>query len=425
MKKLYIVVRYIAPLKYFEKLIPALSGVFDVSFLFLEDKGMIEHCRAHSLPFVLLPYSQPGFKFPFISHVLQYRSFVRRAEVFMETRRPALILTETSLTQPIRVLLTKAHEVGSRSMALQWCPQVEQSKETTLSLTNRLRQIKGRGGGGLLRGIAREGYFTSLTFLFVVFDRIGLMRSVYGGSGAEKLGVMDERGRKYFLNHGWEESQIQTVGFADWTTVAELCRRVRDNPAEYLALEKKYNLSPGRKRVLLLSTVFYAGHATLCMTKSEQLEYFRAICADIWSVYPKAVWDILFKLHPRDEQIYSPLQQDGALLFGNDAEIEELMAVSGLYVAHSLTAANFTLQATGIPALFINLIPLAILDVGKELYSLLNVVHDRKTFRAQLKEAYAGTLPLQYDASQVDHHSLQKIVDFIIDGTPKHLEKRP
>ena len=412
MKKLYIVVRYIAPLKYFEKLIPALAKTFEVSFLFLEDKGMVGYCRAHGLPFVLLPYSQPGFKFPFISHVLQYRSFVRRAEEFMEKQRPTLILTETSLTQPIRALLAKAHAVGSRSIALQWCPQIEQSKEVTLSLTNRLRQIKGRGGG-LLRGLVREGYFASLTFLFVVLDRIGLMRSVYGGSGAEKLGVIDERGRKYFLNHGWEEGQIQTVGFVDWTVTAELCRRVRNNQDEYLALEKKYNLSPGRKRVLLLSTVFYAGHATLCMTRGEQLAYFRAICADIWSVYPKVGWDILFKLHPRDEEIYSPLEQDGALLFGNDAAIEDLMAVSDLYIAHPLTAANFTLQSAGIPALFINLIPLAFLDAGKRLYGLLNIVHDRGTFRAQLKEVYAGTLPLQYDASGVDPHSLQKIIDFI------------
>lgn len=408
--RLYITPRYIAPLKYFEKLVPRLSGHFEISFLLLEDKGMRAYLKERDLPVVETLLETEGRRIPFFSHIRGHQRLLANAEALFEDAPPAVLLTEPSISQPMRAVFALAQKRGIPVRALQWCQQSKAYKDVRLSLKNRVRQIRGRHGS-LVFGIPREAYFSLLALMFRLLTSFGVLRAHYEDRHVGELGVIDSFGGEYYVSEGWKREQIKTVGFYDWSIIADLKRRVKDDASFRSSLETRYALRAGRKRVLVLSTIFYAGHATLCMTRKEQVEYFARICADIRDAFADA--DILFKLHPRDEEIYEPLERMGVRLLRTEANVEELIALSDLYVAHPLTAANFAVIASGTPALFVNFTPLSHLNLGAELYGLSRIITDREEFRAGLREAAAGRLPLFYDASRADPSSLPKIIAFV------------
>lgn len=408
--KLYILPRYIAPLKYFEKLVPDLRERFDVSFLLLEDKGMFAYLRGKGLPVIDCLLPRGDLRAPFVAHFRDHRRLVGNAHALFRAAKPAVILTETTISQPMRTVFAIAHEHGATVKALQWCQQINAYKGIRLSLRNRARQIVARHGG-LMRGIVREAYFFALALLLRALSGAGILLAHSRMRHVDRLGVIDRFGADYFAQNDWDRARMATVGFFDWSMLRDMRVRISHDAVFRTSLERLYGLAPGRRRVLILSTIFYAGHAMLSMSANEQVSYFGSICDDIAAAYPDA--DILFKLHPRDKEIYGPLERKGVRLLKTEANVEELIMLSDLYIAHPLTAANFSVIGSGVPALFINFTTLSLLDMGYELYGLARIIKDRAQFRDALAEAAAGRLPLQYDETRADPQSREKILRFV------------
>lgn len=407
---LYITPRYIAPLKYFEKLLPDLTQRFDVSFLLLEDNGMCTYLRSKNLPFVedLLPRKRALI--PFVSHILAYAKLLKNARRLFRKTHPSIILTETTISEPMRAVFAIAKREGATIKALQWCQQSSAYKHIRLSFRNRIRQLRARHGG-ILRGTLREAYFFLLRMLFWLLGFLRVLPTNVADRHVERLGVIDRFGADYFEEQGWDRNTMSVVGFFDWSSLRVLRERLLSDATFRRSLLGRHGLMPQKRHVLILSTVFYAGHATLTMSKEEQVRYFSNITEDVRAAYPDA--EILFKLHPRDEDLYADLKTNGVRLFGNEADVEELIALADLYIAHPLTAANFSVIGSGVPALFINFTSLSFLNTGKELYGLSTIITDRKTFRQSLARAALGDLPLSYDETRADQESREKIIAFV------------
>lgn len=397
-KKVYFLPRYIASLKYYEKLFPSMEEKgFEPQFLLFEDKGMVAYCAQKNLPVDGRFLRRTSAHIPFVSPIREEWRIIKTFSVFIKNVSPHALVTEQRIPHIVRALFKEARRSGTRTVALQWCQVSEKTTHAQLSVQNYARKLRGRYGGVFV-GLVKESYFALLTSLYRVVDMLaGGSLFSYKSFYVEYLGVIDARARTLFLQRGFGEEQIRVVGHADYTLMRQF----------------KTSRGRGRMRILVLSTPFYIGHASVFTNASGQIDYYKKILRTIREVFGAGEAEILFKLHPREENIYGDLEKQGITVLGNEAQIEELVASADLYVAHPLTAANFTAIASGVPALFINFTPLSFLDDGKELYHLRSVIKTLGEFKNQLQIFKEGRLSLQYDSSDVDPESLQKIVALV------------
>ena len=409
MKTIYFLPRYIGALKYYEQLFPALrTAGFAPAFLLFDDAGMEAYCRSRALlvdaTFIM---RSARFHMPFVTPVRRDLARLNRIDSFLAEKKPYALVCEPTIPHLARTLYKAARALGVRTRALQWASHSDVAIHMQRTVRSRILALRNHG-------IILSLYLFVLNGVFYCLDLL-LGKNVFIQHKLEvdALGVVDWVAKEYFIRHGWRSAHIQVVGLADFTLMRELVQHVASNSAERALLEKKYRLAPGKKRILVLSTPFYTGARAVYLDRAGQQEYFDKIFKDIRTVFEAEEADIIFKLHPREEHIYGDLSAAGVFIYHNEADLAELIALSDLYIAHPGSGANFVVRASGKPALFINFTPLLYMDVGKELYQLRSIVKTHEDFRAQLATYKAGTLPLQYDASQVDYHSLQKIVDFI------------
>ena len=409
MKTIYFLPRYIGALKYYEQLFPALrTAGFTPTFLLFDNLGMVAYCRSRALlvdtTFIM---HTARFHMPFVTPVRRDLARLSRINSFLAEKKPYALVCEPTIPHLARTLCKAASAFGVRTRALQWASHSDAAIHMQRTVRSRILALRDHG-------IILSLYLFVLNGVFYCLDLL-LGKNVFIQPKLEvdTLGVVDAAAKEYFIRHGWRNAHIQVVGLADFTLMRELVQHVASNSAERALLEKKYRLAPGKKRILVLSTPFYTGARAVYLDRAGQQEYFDKIFKDIRTVFEAEEADIIFKLHPREEHIYGDLSAAGVFIYHNEADLAELIALSDLYIAHPGSGANFVVRASGKPALFINFTPLLYMDVGKELYQLRSIVKTHEDFRAQLATYKAGTLPLQYDASQVDHHSLQKIVDFI------------
>jgi len=409
MKTIYFLPRYIGALKYYEQLFPALrTAGFTPTFLLFDNLGMVAYCRSRALlvdtTFIM---HTARFHMPFVTPVRRDLARLSRINSFLAEKKPYALVCEPTIPHLARTLCKAASAFGVRTRALQWASHSDAAIHMQRTVRSRILALRDHG-------IILSLYLFVLNGVFYCLDLL-LGKNVFIQPKLEvdTLGVVDAAAKEYFIRHGWRNAHIQVVGLADFTLMRELVQHVASNSAERALLEKKYRLAPGKKRILVLSTPFYTGARAVYLDRAGQQEYFDKIFKDIRTVFEAEEADIIFKLHPREEHIYGDLSAAGVFIYHNEADLAELIALSDLYIAHPGSGANFVVRASGKPALFINFTPLLYMDVGKELYQLRSIVKTHEDFRAQLATYKAGTLPLQYDASQVDYHSLQKIVDFI------------
>ncbi|HEY4521142.1 MAG TPA: hypothetical protein VJL57_01950 [Candidatus Paceibacterota bacterium] len=407
--------RYIGALKYYEKLFPALrERGFEPSFLFFEDKGMIDYCKERGLSFDAR-FVRRGGHIPFITPLLWESKLLGLFEPFLQESQPYALVTEPSSDQRARSLFKVAEKRGIKRHALQWALHTDPRKHIKRTLYSRYLVLWDRYGS-LWRAPLVSAYYALLYALFVGADLLnGGDTYIHKNYYMDKLGTIDDTLRDYFHWRGWRDDQIRIVGSADYSLIRRAVEAAQTGNARKSLLEH-YGLSEGRTRILILSHPFYTGRNSVYLKEEEQREYYKKIFEDVWSVYKKEETDIIFKLHPREKkETYTAFDEMGIRIFGNEADLNELISLSQLYIAHPLTAANFSIRASGKQAIFINFSPLMYLDEGKDLYRLSNIVKDHDEFRSMLQEASDGTLPLQYDTSGVDHRSLEKIIGFLID----------
>lgn len=414
MKRIYFLPRYIAALKYYEKLFPALEKEgFTASFLLLEDLGMAAYCKERSLSCDTRFLSHTSIHIPFITPLIRELRLQKEFEAFIR-EAPTALVTEPGIPEHIRTLFKKAHEKGVRTAALQWAQHTSAAKDAKRSLKSRYLAKIERHGSVFSAAVFMSYYFLLRKFMAVVDFLAGGDVFVHKEQYAEYLGVVDERTREYFCARGWKKNQVQIVGFADYTLMNELSRRVREEPNFRKTLFSRYGLSDTKKHILVLSTPFYTGSAVVFTDAKGQEEYFSKIVDDIESVFPHAEAEILFKLHPREKDVYASLRARGVKTYHNEANTDELIALADAYVAHPMTGANFIVRASSTPALFLNFTPLEFLDVGKELYDLRSIAKTHEEFRHQLFELRRGSLPLQYNTEGVDTDSLSNIISFVV-----------
>ena len=406
--------RYIGSLKYYEKLFPALRDRdFEPSFLFFEDKGMIRYCEERHIPFDSR-FVRRGAHIPFVTPILWERNLLRLFPPFLDGLRPYAFVTEPSADQRARSLFKEAQKRGIRCVALQWALHTDPRKPIKRSLYSRLLVVWDQYGS-LWKAPIIVGYYKLLYALFIIIDlAVGGDRYIHKDYHMDKLGTIDDTLRDYFGWRGWQNDQIKIVGSADYSLIRQMVESVRMDASLRTRLLRQYELSGAKKRILTLSHPFYTGRISVYIDEDGQREYYKNIFEDVWSVYKKDETDIMFKLHPREKrETYRTFDNSGIHIYGNEADLNELITLSDLYIAHPLTAANFSIRASGVPALFINFSPLTYLDEGKELYHLQKIIKDRADFRSMLALAKTRQLPLQYDTQGVDTNSMSKIIDFV------------
>ena len=408
--------RYIGALKYYEKLFPAIrERGFEPSFLFFEDKGMIAYCRerglSHDARFV-----RSGIHIPFVTPLLWERRLLYAFDAFLDEHVPHAFVTEPSADQRARSLFKAAAVRGIPRYAVQWALHTDPRKHIKRTLHSRYLVVRDRYGS-FVRAPFIAGYYALLHVLFLIADALsGGDRYVHKRYYIDKLGTIDDTLRDYFRWSGWSDDQIVVVGSADYSVIRDKVGAVKSDQALRKSLLKRYELENGKTRILILSHPFYTGRNSVYLDEGQQLTYYAQIFDDVRSVYSKDAVEIVFKLHPREKrETYRTFDNSGIHIYGNEADLNELIALSDLYIAHPLTAANFSIRASGVPAIFINFSPLTYLDEGKDLYKLAKIVKDHEEFRSMLQAARDKILPLQYDPQGADPRSLEKIIDFMID----------
>lgn len=413
-RTIYFLPRYVGSLKYYEKLFSELrERGFEPSFLFFEDKGMIDYCLerglSHDAQFV-----RRGLHIPFATPLLWERKLLHRFDAFLDVHAPYAFVTEPSADQRARSLFKVAAARGIPRYALQWALHTDPRKHIKRTLHSRYLVVRDRYGS-LLKAPVIAGYYVLLNALFLIVDALsGGDRYVHKRYYTDKLGTIDDTLRDYFRWSGWREDQMVVVGSVDYSAIRDKVTAVQRDDTLRKSLLKRYGLESGKTRILILSHPFYTGRNSVYLDEGQQRTYYAQIFDDVWSVYPKATVEIMFKLHPREKrETYEAFNDSGIHIYGNEADLNELIALSDLYIAHPLTAANFSIRASGLPAIFINFSPLMYLDEGKELYHLQKIVKDHADFRSMLALAKSGQLPLQYDGRGVDADSMSKIIDFV------------
>ena len=412
-RRIYFIPRYIGALKYYEKLFPAIrERGFEPMFLFFEDSGMIEYCHARSIP-CDTRFIQRGVHIPFYSPLVHEAKLQTLLEAFLN-EHPYALVTEPGVDQRTRSLFKRAKEYAVKRYALQWALHTDPRKPVKRSPYSRYLEIR-RRYGSFLRTPFVAGYYLLLRALFWVADFFhGGDVYVHLHHYAEKLGTIDNTLREYFVWSGWRDDQIQVVGFADYSLINNEIRSLEEDAVRREALCRRYSLDERRKRILVISNPFYTGRNAVYLDEEGQRAYFRHIFDDIRSVYPEREADILFKVHPREDvAMYAEFTQHGIRVYGNESNLNELIALSSLYIAHPLTAANFIIRGSGKPAIFLNFTPLDYFDEGKELYKLRTIFKTHDAFREALADFKNGVLPLQYDTEGIDTNSLEKIVNFV------------
>ncbi|MBU1159915.1 hypothetical protein KKD04_01895 [Patescibacteria group bacterium] len=416
--KIYFVVKYLPPLFYYEKLLSCLEN-YDVAFILLEDKGTLKYCQDHKIPFFYFFNINSGKRnfltLPFIKHIIDRYRFLKKCDKFLKEQKPTkLIFSEIKPCFHASALMEKANGLGIETITLQWC-LIHNEELPKISWRQRMLKLNQRDGNFLL-GIFKNVYFFLLNKIFTLLDFFKILPNYSDFlNNSKKFGVFNEKAKEVFLVKGIDSKKITIVGNANRQSIKELRERVFSDRRFRQSLIKKYQLDPNKKNILLLSTNFYSGHAAVCMTPDEQVKYFREIIEAIQKFFPSNEANIIFSLHPRERNIYSSYENLGVkIVMVTEAKesIDELIALADLCIGHPGTTVNFTICASGVPAIFFNFTPLRFLDSYAKYYGVKYIVKEWDKFLSFLEKQKNNNLEKQYELYE-DKDSIKRIVNFI------------
>ncbi len=170
MGAIYFLPRYIASLKYYEKLFPALlERGMAPAFLLFEDKGMVAHCKERGLPYDARFVSIPLGRVPLISHFTRERAIFRELDTFLDDARPGVLVSEPVVPHRARALFARAKHRGIETLALQWALHTSMVSARSPSLAGRVLALRS-SRGSLLRGILYKTYLFFLMLMFRIAD---------------------------------------------------------------------------------------------------------------------------------------------------------------------------------------------------------------------------------------------------------------
>jgi len=405
--KLIFITHYLGSLRYFEKLIPYLTSKYEVVFLFMPQvhkdfkTEMIAYCQRKNYPYIAMkPFGDKkiGHFLPFLNPLSELANLKR------ETKK---VLTDATIKKIVSVFdgglynyfLKNGQQQNIETFVLQWAATNRQE------LTERKIQPK----------IHQVGLYLFLVYHLRMFLlKTSLRTSFLGGGSSEKLGAINKYSANFFKEAGVPESKVSIVGYIDFDLAREMKKNIIQNPSlkQQLALKNKVDLN--KKNILLYSTLFHKKDIKI-FSLQDQLNYYQKIIEIIRQVFPAQTVDILFKIHPAGyASLYESLKKYGVKVFGKDAENDELIALSDLYIAHHTTT-NFMAILMGIPCIFINLLKMPTIEQTKINFGIKYFIQDEKTLKKRLIDFENNQLERQYDFDPkiFPENCIQKIINWI------------
>ena len=412
--KLYLLPVYIGSLKYYEKLLPYLNEKYDVRFLIVRPdderrRGMLAYCEAHGLNSEILDagLSSGRIRVPFISAIIKRIAHQRACRALFDSALKAKLVA-VKATAGFKVLFREANRRGIETIVLQ-------SALTPPPNFYRPDALHARPD------LFHTVYYRVLSVVFFIADVLANgFKYPFISSHPTRVGVIGPEGVEIFQTRfGFNPSTITVVGNAEFQRVAELREKVLKDNEYKESLLKKYGLKQNKKRILIMS-VWFEHHGAVrpahLYSREEtdrQIAHYCRIIEIIRSVCSEKEYEILFKLHPSEKNIYESYASMGVLFFGDDSISEELLVLSDLYIADPCTSANYMVIASGIPAIFDNTEGLPALNKCSIFYPMIRITTNCNEFTEKVKAFKNNELELGYDTSAVNKHSIDQIVEFI------------
>lgn len=413
-ERVYLLPVYIASLKYYEKLLPSLRARYDARFLIIRPdderrRGMLSYCAERGLPVdVLSDGLEPSrLRFPFVSAALKRIRHQNACRALLLKSRAAKIVAVKTIST-FEPIFRAANALCVETLVLQ-------SALTAPRHFYRPDNRKARPS------VVYRAYQTLLRALFLVTDLLTQGAAyVRASAHPRRVGVIGPEGVAIYAERfGYKKETVAVVGNAEYQQVAELCARVKRDEAFRASLLATYRLDASKKRILIMS-VWFAHHGAVRPTHryspeevARQVEHYRRLIAAIRERCEPARYEILFKLHPAERNIYESYEQYDVRFFGDEANSEELLALSDLYIADPCTSANYMVVASGVPAIFDNTEALPALNKCTLFYPMTRIVQNLEECKAALASFTAGTLDLGYDPRAIDPRSIDRIAAFI------------
>lgn len=414
--KLIFVPHYIGSLKYFEKLLPHLSEKYEVIFLPIFAKWryfgeIVDYCRAKNYPAFIIerPRLNPLFeKITLIRRLFWVRHFKQGVNKLLSDREINKFIAVNDNSVYVRYLFTEANKKNIDTAVLQWALIYEGQRERPPRNVLWWRKIMYRFGKPLYI-LARK----TLTRLFL---RTGFedAKSVIGDGPSKRLGVINKQAYDFFISKGLPAEKTSIVGYLDFH-LAEQTKKDFDadqNKREQAA--KRLNISLSKKNIVIYSTPLYTKEIII-FTENDQLAYFRRLIAVLLKEYKEKDYDILFKVHPAEnERLYQPLRDLGVKVIDKHTSNPELVYFAELYIADGTTT-NFIPIIMGKDCIFTNLFNLTAIETTKECFGIKKFINDWDEFETLLKLHHLGKLPRQYEVREdiIVENSLEKILAWV------------
>ena len=415
--KIFFIPRYIAQLKHFERLIPRLRDAYDIGFLFIGGDGIrlrevVDYCKEKNHELFVI---NDGFiknqkiRIPFVTPLWERYAHGVACRKFLTRAKPAKIIA-TKAAPPQDTIIKEANRSGVQTIILQWSG----SAPRRAFLVNKRKP----------ETWFRRLYHATLSIISRVLDFFDFFRAEarFGLTPAvpQKIGVFDEEEAAEGLGKGYDRRSITVVGSIDFQLTHEIKETIESNPAMKKALLEKYRLHDKKTKILVILFRFYrTPPEEEKMTVPEHVAHYYDIFKTMREVFPSEEADIFLKLHPSESSevkanIYSSYEKDFEVkLFRGEAKTDELVCLADLYIGEPQTSVNYMLLGSGIPALFLNLSPRKSLNKLAQYFGIKHIVETKEDFKNTLFSFKNGTLPKQYDNSDVDMRSVDNVVALI------------
>jgi len=401
-EKILIVPSYIASLKHYEKLVPYLEERgFEIEYFLFGKSSMSEYCEEKGLKHHILindqMFQDVGLKnIPIFTPIKKRGELSKKLREFFNNYKPNLIISAFAYNQSrMQALFSIAKEQKIRVIVLQWAlgPKENVTKHRFL------RQIfKPKDYPFLFKNGAYRIHRWIVKLITKILDTLSIGPGYnYPNFTAEKYLLITEGDKEARLLMGYPEEKLKVVGSLDVEFVRNLYQEIEASPTKKESLFQKYDLNSQKKNILLISTTFHLEATTKFTDNAGQILYFENVIQTIQKIFPKEKATIIFKIHPREQDIYSEKYQPyGVKVFGRESSVEELVILSDLYLAHPLTSVNFSASGVYKDSIFFNFSPYDFLDETGRNFGIKEIAKTETELENKLQQYKEGKLAKQY-----------------------------
>lgn len=396
---LLLVPHYMGSLIYFEKLLPGLSDKYEVVFfpLFAKQKyfkEMVDYCEQKGYKLYLLKEPQlPSLikKIRFVRELIwvwYFKSAARKIFCVLNVKKIIFVNDNSIYT---RWLITEGNKKGIDTMVLQWALFYEGQRSRPLRLVKAWRKVFYKIGKPIYLFFRK--IFRGLILGFGFEDG----KFVIGAGPSRRMGVINSAAKDCFVRVGVPEKKISIVGHPDFYLAEKIMSDLNSDGLEKMKVADKYEINLSKKNVIFYSSPMYTKDVTI-LTLIEQLDYTRRLFVTVRKYLTEESYDLIFKVHPVEKaDFYKPLEKIGVKIMDKQANNNELIFLSDLYIADS-TFTDFIPIAMGKEAIFVNFFKLPSVESAKSCFGIKRFVEDWDEFEKLLKLYRDGKLPRQYES---------------------------